>query len=64
VQLEDGATLDEAAICAHVRTTLAGYKTPKRLFATDQALRASNGKADYKTARAIAEAAASMREAG
>ena len=56
VRLCDGANLEEETIRAHVRKSLAGYKTPKRIFATDQVLRASNGKADYPTAKRIAEA--------
>jgi acyl-CoA synthetase (AMP-forming)/AMP-acid ligase II len=56
VRLSEGASLDEAALRAHVRQALAGYKTPKRVIATTEILRASNGKADYPTAKAIAEA--------
>ncbi|HEY1752991.1 MAG TPA: acyl-CoA synthetase [Caulobacteraceae bacterium] len=58
VTLADGAALDEAALRAHVRRSLAGYKTPKRIFLADRALRAANGKADYPAAKAAAEAAA------
>ena len=57
VRLTEGASLDEAALRAHVRQALAGYKTPKRIFATTQVMRASNGKADYPVAKQIAEAA-------
>jgi fatty-acyl-CoA synthase len=32
-----------------VRGQLAGYKTPKRILIAGVALRAPNGKADYKT---------------
>jgi acyl-CoA synthetase (AMP-forming)/AMP-acid ligase II len=56
VRLSDGASLDEEALRAHVRRTLAGYKTPKRIIATDQPIRAANGKADYPAARKLAEA--------
>jgi acyl-CoA synthetase (AMP-forming)/AMP-acid ligase II len=55
VRLSEGASLDEAALRAHVRQALAGYKTPKRVIATTEVLRASNGKADYPTAKKIAE---------
>jgi acyl-CoA synthetase (AMP-forming)/AMP-acid ligase II len=48
VQPDPGATLDEAAVQAHVRQHLAGYKTPKHVFCKDNLGRASNGKADYK----------------
>jgi fatty-acyl-CoA synthase len=57
VRLADGHELDEEGLRAHVRRTLAGYKTPKRIFATDRSIRASNGKADYPAAKAVAEAA-------
>jgi fatty-acyl-CoA synthase len=55
VRLSEGASLDEETLRAHVRKSLAGYKTPKRVVATDQSIRASNGKADYATAKKIAE---------
>jgi fatty-acyl-CoA synthase len=58
VQLADGHDLDEAALRRHVRQSLAGYKTPKRIFIADGSLRAANGKADYPAAKAAAEAAA------
>jgi fatty-acyl-CoA synthase len=57
VRLTDGHSLDEAALRTHVRRALAGYKTPKRIVATDAVMRASNGKADYPAVKAIAEAA-------
>ncbi len=50
VKLANGSQFDEAAIREHVRTQLAGYKTPKRILVAEVALRAPNGKADYKTA--------------
>ena len=56
VRLSDGAALDEEALRTHVRAKLAGYKTPKRIIATDQPIRAANGKADYPAARKLAEA--------
>jgi fatty-acyl-CoA synthase len=37
---------------------LAGYKVPKRVFEVEKMFRAPNGKADYKAAKAFAEAAA------
>ena len=58
VRLSEGHAFDEAALRAHVRKSLAGYKTPKRVVATDEIIRASNGKADYPTAKKIAEAGA------
>jgi len=56
-RLSPGQPLDEAALIRQVRDRLAGYKTPKRVIATDLPIRASNGKADYRSAKAIAEAA-------
>ena len=56
VQLTAGEGLDEEALRRHVRQSLAGYKTPKRVLVTDGALRAPNGKADYKTATSFARA--------
>ena len=55
IHIEPGVPFEESAVRTYVRQHLAGYKTPKRIFATVQPLRASNGKADYKQARAIAE---------
>jgi fatty-acyl-CoA synthase len=40
---------DEESIRVHVRDMLAGYKTPKRVLIAGVPLRASNGKADYKS---------------
>jgi fatty-acyl-CoA synthase len=54
VKLAPGAAFDEAAIRAHVREHLAGYKTPKRVLIAGVNLRAPNGKADYKSATEFA----------
>jgi acyl-CoA synthetase (AMP-forming)/AMP-acid ligase II len=54
VQLREGASADEAALRAHVRGQLAGYKCPKRVIAVERVPRAPNGKADYKGAAALA----------
>jgi acyl-CoA synthetase (AMP-forming)/AMP-acid ligase II len=54
VKLNPGVGLDEEALRRHVRLHLAGYKTPKRVLVTEAALRAANGKADYKTATSFA----------
>ncbi|MEQ8482883.1 MAG: acyl-CoA synthetase [Pseudomonadales bacterium] len=56
VQPDPGADLDEAAIQAHVRQHLAGYKTPKRVLVKPSLDRASNGKADYKGITEFAKA--------
>ena len=55
VHLSGTAPFDEQAVKDHVRGQLAGYKTPKAIYPTNTPLRASNGKADYATAKAIAE---------
>jgi len=55
VKLADGALFDESSLREHVRAHLAGYKTPKRIFAaTTVNLRSPNGKADYKAASEFA----------
>ena len=51
VEMRRGVSLDEEALRQHVRTRLAGYKTPKRILAVDRMFRAPNGKADYEGAR-------------
>ena len=63
VTLAEGHELDEAGLRAHVRKSLAGYKTPKRVVLADRSLRASNGKADYPAAKAAAESALSPADA-
>ena len=55
VAAEPGQEIDEGQVRDFVRGHLAGYKTPKRVLNADFALRAVNGKADYKTARQFAE---------
>lgn len=47
----------EAALDAHARAGLAGYKIPRRYIFSNASLRLNNGKPDYKTAQAIADAA-------
>jgi acyl-CoA synthetase (AMP-forming)/AMP-acid ligase II len=55
VVLANGAKFDEEALRLHVRESLAGYKTPKRILIAGVTLRAPNGKADYKTASDFAK---------
>ncbi len=55
VHVDPAITFDEDVVRKHVRQHLAGYKTPKRILVTSLPLRASNGKADYKTAKQFAE---------
>jgi fatty-acyl-CoA synthase len=52
----DQAALD-AALDMHARAGLAGYKIPRLYVLTDTSLRLNNGKPDYKTAQALADAA-------
>ncbi len=42
---------------ASVKHDLAGYKAPKSVVFVDSVPRAPNGKADYKSARSLAESA-------
>jgi fatty-acyl-CoA synthase len=54
LQMRDGVAIDDTALAAHARTTLAGYKVPKRFVALDSLQRSPAGKADYKLLREIA----------
>lgn len=56
VQPNQGATIDESALRTFCREHLAAYKIPKRILAKDNLGRAPNGKADYKSIKAFAEA--------
>ena len=47
------------ALDIHARAGLAGYKIPRLYLLTDTSLRLNNGKPDYKTAQALADAAVS-----
>lgn len=57
VQPEEDADGLQEALDAHARAGLAGYKIPRLYVLTGQSLRLNNGKPDYKTAQALAEAA-------
>ncbi len=50
------APIGEDGLREHVKTQLAGYKAPKQCILVDIVQRAPNGKADYKWAKATAEA--------
>jgi fatty-acyl-CoA synthase len=54
VQLTEGASVDDAELVAHCRTTLAGYKCPKHIVVVDRVQRGPNGKADYRWAAQVA----------
>ena len=59
-QLSGDATTDNDAelLRSELKGTLAGYKVPKQILLVDVVPRQVNGKADYKQARATAQAAA------
>jgi acyl-CoA synthetase (AMP-forming)/AMP-acid ligase II len=57
VELRPGETVDTATLVAHVRATLAPYKSPKSVIPVDTIGRAPNGKLDYKRLKAEALAA-------
>ena len=52
VQLEPEATLDEAALMAHVRAHLAGFKVPRHVVAVG--VERLNGKMDYRAMKKVA----------
>jgi 3-oxocholest-4-en-26-oate---CoA ligase len=56
VQLRPGAAPDPAALQAHVRDQIAGYKVPRSIWLTDAIRRTVSGKADYGWAREYAAA--------
>ncbi len=64
VLLDAGIDLDEPALIAGVKATLAGYKAPRRVFATATFPRGPNGKIDLAALRAIAAAAISVAAVG
>jgi 3-oxocholest-4-en-26-oate---CoA ligase len=51
IQLRPGATADLAALDAHIRTQIAGYKVPRSVWLVDAIGRTVSGKADYGWAR-------------
>lgn len=51
---DPAAGLDEAALIAHVKGTLAAYKAPKKVLTIDTIGRAPNAKVDYKRLKAYA----------
>jgi len=55
--LADGVDVDEATVIAAVKGDLAGFKAPKSVVFVPAIPRAPNGKADYKAARSLADAA-------
>jgi 3-oxocholest-4-en-26-oate---CoA ligase len=55
VQPRGGQVIDMAALEAHLRTMIAGYKVPRSVWVVDQISRTPAGKADYRWARRYAE---------
>ncbi len=53
VQLAGGRDLDDEALRAHVRTSLAGYKVPRQVVAVPEVTRGPNGKIDILRIRAL-----------
>jgi fatty-acyl-CoA synthase len=51
VELAAGAEVSEAALIAHVKARLAGYKAPRHVLLVDDVGRSPNGKADYAGAK-------------
>ncbi len=51
--VESADAVDGDELRAHVRASLAGYKTPKRVLVVAKVPRAPNGKADYAAAKAM-----------
>jgi acyl-CoA synthetase (AMP-forming)/AMP-acid ligase II len=51
VELRDGRSVDPAALVAHVKQRLSGYKAPRHVLIVDTVGRAPNGKADYPRVR-------------
>jgi acyl-CoA synthetase (AMP-forming)/AMP-acid ligase II len=56
VQPRPGADLTLAAIDAHCRTRVAGYKVPRQLALVDHLVRQPSGKPDYRWAAEVAKA--------
>ena len=49
-----GPATDQAALVAHCKAHLAGYKCPKRVVFVDRVQRGPNGKPDYRWATEVA----------
>ena len=55
VQPWEGREIDYAALDAHVREQVAGYKTPRSIWIVEQVGRAPSGKPDYPWAKKYVE---------
>ena len=57
IQLREGAEVPElTALAGHCRTTIAGYKVPRRIVVVEEVVRSPSGKPDYPWAKGKAEA--------
>jgi acyl-CoA synthetase (AMP-forming)/AMP-acid ligase II len=57
VEMEGDVALDEAGLMAHTRSSLAGFKVPRRIITVERVERLPNGKMDYTAMKAAARAA-------
>ena len=64
VEVLPGQQVDAAEVIAHVKTHLASYKAPKRVLQVASVGRAANGKLDYRSLKAQAEADAGSTAGG
>ena len=55
IELRENAILQQDVLHQHVKKILAAYKAPKNYVVVEKMFRATNGKADYKSAKAFAE---------
>ena len=55
IQAREGTSPTLESLQAMCRTKLAGYKTPRQIVIVDQMPRSPAGKADYRTAKALAQ---------
>jgi acyl-CoA synthetase (AMP-forming)/AMP-acid ligase II len=55
VQPREGRTPDRAALEAHVRDQVAGYKVPRTIWLVEQITRTPSGKADFRWAKRYAQ---------
>ena len=62
VKMVDDATTDDDAIIEHVKNTIARYKAPKHLVRVEDFARSTNGKSDYKWAKATAYEALGIKQ--
>ena len=61
VELDPGASLDEGALIAHVKSQLAAFKAPKHVVVVETIGRAPNAKVDYKRLKQLAAERVAVR---